>query len=244
MNPPVLKVDFKRGCDCGNVEPMLLGLDDYIGKHDSLPPILSAVIPLNKFYSHADYRLKCKVLYKGAIMRNMAKAEPFFCTPFEWANHIPDVVEINHSKEVRCGGKMRPSYLRTVEEMGGAPKEYKEFILPSCRDHWRITWGVFETAPNHKQGEITLNGRLLGYVSMVRIKDLALYAMILGHGDYLKYGIMYKLHFYIMQFLVGGGSPFIDGIKVLMYAAWESGGKGLKLWKKKTLFEPMYLVEA
>ena len=107
-------------------------------------------------------------------------------------------------------------------------------------------WGVFDANNSND---------LVGYVQLKRHGDLALYSTILGHGSYLRRGIMPHLHLSIMSNVlwvnskpwvdklgdeISGLAPF-DGIKWLMYAGYYDGGKGLNLWKKKAGFDPVML---
>ena len=91
------------------------------------------------------------------------------------------------------------------------------------------------------KGEIITNKQLIGYVSLERNGELLLYSRIIGHGDHLKNGIMYLLNQEIIRWIIDGESQVTDGIKYIMYAGWNDGTAGLKMWKKRTLFKPYYL---
>ena len=92
-------------------------------------------------------------------------------------------------------------------------------------------FGVFRHESNRYQADVMVNQRLYGYIRLVRYKDLALYSQILGHGDYLRDGIMYLLHRYV-------SGRVWDEVKYIMYGAHVSGTDGLKMWKKRMRFEP------
>jgi len=136
---------------------------------------------------------------------------------------------------------MEPNYRRSIEEMGGAPAEFKKFKNAKCPAHWLYLWGIFKPEYGYKQGDIEVGQKLLGYVSLHRVGNYAQYSMILGHGDYLKYGIMYHLHFKIVDWLISCNWPEAEGIDFLWYCNW-SGGPGLRLWKKKAGFKEGRLV--
>ena len=53
---------------------------------------------------------------------------------------------------------------------------------------------------------------------------------------------MARLHFAIMEWLCLTDNQYAQGLEVLMYAGFYDGNPGLTLWKKKTGFEPAYLV--
>jgi hypothetical protein len=205
--------------------------------------IVDAVIDLRGLTWEA-YVAWLKQRYKGNVVRDARKADRagFVCKPFVRANHVPDVVEINHSKAERCGRPMRQDYLKSVASMGGAPKHRVGLKPPDCPLHYDMWWGVFAPQPGYTQGDITTNERLIAYINLRRIGAMALYSLILGHGDFLEHGIMYRLHFEIMQWILGRDEPASRGLDFLMYAGFNQGGDGLRLWKKKTAFEPAHLV--
>jgi len=185
--------------------------------------------------TYRDYINEVKKYCKGNVIRDARKADGYVSHIFEMANYVPDMHEINHSKEVRCGRPMAKNYRRSVEEMGGAPRIWKELGRLDCPVHWRRLWGIFKPEPGYKQGDLVVDEKLLGYISLYRSGNYAQYSMLLGHGDYLKDGIMYCLHFAIMEWLFGD-DPDTDGLDFLWYCNW-GGGPGLKLWKKKAGFK-------
>lgn len=180
---------------------------------------------------------------KGSAVRdaNRADREGFGCAVFPRDLHVPDLVDINRSKDVRSGGPMRGHYTWTVEEQGGAPTVEAPLELPMCPLHYDLWWGVFEPHDGWRQGAVRTDKRLVGYIRLRRNGEYALYSQLLGHGDYLRYGIMYHLHFTVLRWLVEPTMEHARGITELVYGAWESGGPGLQRWKKKNLFGPAYL---
>lgn len=207
--------------------------------------LASAVIPLGDF-AYDDYMARVKQVHKGAAIRQSKKSDRagFVCKPFEWSNHIPDIVDINTSMDTRSGGDMKPAYLRTVEEMGGPPTKLKPVSPAKCPVHCTTCWGVFEPVPGHTQGEVVTDERLLAYIKLKRQGSLAIYTSILGHGDYLGQGIMYRLHYAIMQSIGEQLEQTMKGLEYVLYGAVDSGAGGLQMWKKRCLFESAYLVLA
>lgn len=207
--------------------------------------IISAVIPLKDFDYH-EYISKVKKIHKGASFRQSKKADKqgYYCKQFAWGNHIPDIVEINQSKETRSGGKMRAAYQRSVEELGGPPKKEKKVASPKCPLHTTFCWGIFEHRDGYSQGDIVTNEKLLAYIKLKRIGNYSVYTSILGHGDYLCYGIMYRLHYAIMEWIGEKKNELLSGLDFLLYGAFDSGNEGLQQWKKRAVFEKAYLVLA
>lgn len=204
--------------------------------------VRAARLDLNTTYD--DYMAAVKKLYKGAVMRNARKAERAGIVVHRFARptFVPDIVEINHSKEDRSGGPMKANYLKSVEESGGYPKKLHLPEDPPCPVHYDLWWGAFEPLPGHRQGEVVTDERLVAYINLRRYGDFAFYNYILGHGDYLNLGVMYHLHFAVMRWILDREAPHAQGLEHLIYAGFFQGGEGLQLWKKKTCFEPVLLV--
>lgn len=216
----------------------------YVGRDSTFRrQIESAVIPLRGL-DFDDYMARVKQVHKGAALRQARKADRagLHCRRFVWKNFIPDIVEINTSMEVRSGGEMKPAYHRSVEEMGGPPTRRAPLNEPECPVHCMHCWGVFEPRPGHRQGDIVTDEKLVAYIKFKRQGSLAIYTSILGHGDYLKLGIMYRLHYAIMEWVASELDGPLRGLDHLLYGAMESGAEGLQQWKKRCLFEGAYLV--
>ena len=179
--------------------------------------------------NYDDFIKKIKKRCKGNIIRDARKADNYSCNIFNFKEYIPGVVKINHSKEVRCGGPMTPAYCRSIEEVSKIDSKFMATTDPLCKKHYDLMWGIFD------------DKELLAYIRLRRIGDYAQYAQILGHGDYLKYGIMYKLHLEVMRWLCSQDELSV-GIKHVWYCDWFTVG-GLMLWKKKAGFDPAILKE-
>ncbi|MCW7755346.1 hypothetical protein OOT00_15285 [Desulfobotulus sp. H1] len=204
--------------------------------------IESAVIDVSMF-SFENYILQAKKIHKGNALRDAKKSDKagYYCKQFVWKNHIPDIVEINRSKALRSGGLMKDAYNRSIEDMGGYPVVYSELKEPDCIMHTTYNWGIFKKIPGYKQGSVETNEKLLAYIKLKRNGDLATYTSILGHGDYLKEGIMYNLHLNIMRW-VQAKKEDPEPFKYILYGSINSGNDGLKQWKKRMLFEGRYIV--
>jgi hypothetical protein len=204
---------------------------------------LASAINTQDWPDFDSYVSACKKVHKGSGIRHWRKSQRRFDVDvFPWKLHIPDIHEINTSKEIRSGGPMRPSYLRSIEEIGGYPTKHYEIERPACRDHNWTCFGVFESISGYRQGNIVTDRKLIAYIRLKRFGELGLYSQILGHGGYLKFGIMYQLHFELIRKLYEAARFSISGIKYVAYAQWRAGGKGLMQWKSKVLFCPTYIL--
>lgn len=145
--------------------------------------------------------------------------------------HLADIVAVNHSLDERCGRPMSEAYRRSLEELKAEAAESIKFATPSCDRHWDRWRGVFTAA----------DGALVGYTRLRRHDDYLLYAQWLGHGGHLDHGVMHLLHHDILGWAVGE-DPAIADLRLIVYAAWLSGGEGLRFWKRASGFEPALLV--
>lgn len=238
----ILKIDAIQNC-----ETLDVCAPDYLNRYyretveghysgiDRPGDIVVAYIDLHTTYD--EFLGGLKKYCKGNVIRDARKADKldYASRIFEHENFVPDFHEINYSKPIRCGRPMTSSYTRSVEEMGGAPTVWKELTPIKCPVHWLRLWGIFKPDPGYKQGDIVVDQKLLGYISLTRVGNYVQYAMILGHGDYLKDGIIYRLHFAVLEWLLSE-APEVRGLDFVWYCNWY-GGPGLRLWKKKAGFK-------
>jgi hypothetical protein len=204
-------------------------LDRYVGASSlSPPPLTTAVIDIPS-YDPETYLQGVRKAHKGAALRQARKAERIgaTCRRFELGENLAGVAAVNRSMETRSGGPMRESYLRSAAELAQDPGA-DEQLCPVHFDHW---WGCFDP-----------EDQLLAYIRLRRNGNYALYAQILGHGSFLNAGVVYALHFAILEWILQADSAAAEGIDHLVYAAWVSGGEGLQRWKRGTLFAPTDLV--
>lgn len=207
-----------------------------------LPPVTAATLDVRAIDFDA-YMASLRKIHKGAAVRQSKKCDRagFVCDRFAWRNHVPDVVAINQSMEVRSGGEMRDAYRRTIDDMGGVPKRLHAATPPECLLHGMWDWGVFETRLGYRQGEVEVDRRLLAYIRFKRQGSLGIYTQILGHGDHLGDGIMFRLHYAIMEWIASSPEQ-LPGLTHVLYGAISDGNDGLKMWKKRCGFVPARLV--
>ena len=180
---------------------------------------------------------------KGRVLRDVGRAQRqgYFFKKFNRRMYIPDIYDINTSKLERAGKPMRANYRRSIEELGGYPDRHYEYRPPRCPVHGSTMYGVFTPETNRCIGEIQTNDRLVAYIHFHRSGNLARYSQILGHGNHLSEGIMYFLHFSIVEELLNGAFP---GLCYIMYSGYSSRGDdaGLQKWKRRCLFEPKFAI--
>lgn len=218
-------------------------IGNYISTEKNSSKLVPAIIDLSHYEDFDSYLATAKKVHKGAAMRQTKKAVKagYFCELFEWSNYIPDVVEINTSKQQRSGGIMKEAYLRSVEEMGGAPTNFRNSSEILCPLHNTYCWGIFAPIMGYRQGDIVTNQKLLGYIKFKRNGNLATYTTILGHGEFLQFGIMHELHFRVLAWVLNREMSNSESLDYILYGAIDSGGSGLQQWKKRALFEPLEL---
>ncbi len=136
---------------------------------------------------------------------------------------------------------MRGSYLRSVEEMGGAPTRAYEVVYPECPNHWSLQFGTFLPAPGHMQGSVEVNERLLAYISLRRCGDVALYSQIMGHGAFLDKGVLVLLHHEVIRWIGEHRDDLTHGLRYVMYGGMQNGGESLLQFKRQAGFTPHHV---
>lgn len=201
------------------------------------------LIPVDEIADFEAWEAHIKTFGKGARLRQKKKAlaQGYYVKPFAWRLFIPDIHAANVSKEVRSGGAIRANLMRSIDEMGGAPDRRHEVALPKCRNHWAMTFGVFQSEPGHVQGEVQVDERLVGYISLRRTGEVAVYSQILGHGDHLDHGVLTLLHHEVIRWISEQRNGFAQGLKYVMYGGKENGTPELLRFKRQAGFRPHYV---
>lgn len=217
----------------------------YVGVDSPAPgQIVAAIFPVNRLTPDEYLEIARKKRSKGGFVGNInrAKRDGFYCKIFNYANHVPDIHAINTSMPIRTGRPMSETYQRNINELGGAPKELRPADSPACPLHHDLWWGVFQKVEGYMQGDTKTNEQLVGYIMLRRNGNYAFYGKILGHGDFLKHGIMHYLHFRIFEWAHAGAELITHNLDYLVYAGYFQGKEGLQNWKQRALFEPSYLI--
>lgn len=199
-----------------------------------------AILFIEHFRNYHEYENIVKKSQKGNRIRLIKKARAigYTCDFFNKRQYIPDIVEINTSKDVRSGGKMPSNYLKTVEDLGGYPQRAFNYTRPQCFLHYDVWIGVFKNEDGYRQGNITTNKKLVGYIHLRRLGEICAYSLFLGHGDYLNDGVMNLLHHHTVEWILNRKDSMVIGLKYLMYGGINHGGEGRKDWKRREGFKP------
>lgn len=180
---------------------------------------------------------------RGRANREYARAQRqgYYVKPFAYAQFIPDLFDIHHSKTVRQGRELRGDlYFKTVAQMGGAPTAPVAIETPACPQHHWQYWGVFRRVAGYRQGEVQTDEQLVAYIRLRRQGDSSAYTLIMGHGEHLRHGIMYLLHYEIVAHMLR--QPAAARPRYLVYQNYvTSGAEGIDVWKHRALFKPRYL---
>ncbi len=179
---------------------------------------------------------------RGRVNREIERARRngYYVRTFPYALHIPDIVAIHHSKPIRNQRPMTANYLKTVDQMGGAPTAPVDEASPPCPHHHWESWGVFQPLPGYRQGAVVTGEKLVGYIRLRRSGNTAWYNKIMGHGDHLGQGIMYLLHFELLRHLLETRPA---GLRHLIYHQYRNPrGDTLFDWKRKVLFDPRWAI--
>ncbi|NDH65977.1 MAG: hypothetical protein EBY26_06365, partial [Microbacteriaceae bacterium] len=142
--------------------------------------------------------------------------------PYNVKNHVPDIFEINNSKEVRSGGAIRSNLTKSIEEMGGAPTALASVAKLMCPKHWRQSFGVFVPVEGYMQGELELGKKLIAYISVVRYGEFALFAQIMGHGGYLAEGVVNFVAQKVVEQALTAPWGKASGLRYLMYGGAQN----------------------
>lgn len=250
----VIDIDLQLGSDsctpvCGRTaENVRKNLGNYFyidGRTDNgiAPRFTPMLVDLEEFPSFAEWEAHIKKFSKGARLRQKRKAADagYYTKQYPHRLHLPDVYDINTSMDQRSGGPIRENLTRSLEEMGGAPDRRFEVPELACPRHWRRTFGVFLSEPGHKQGEIQVDERLVGYFSVQRCGEFAIYNQIIGHGDHISKGILTLLHHDVVRHLYDSEAGRGSGLRYIMYGGVQNGGDGLYQFKHQAGFKP-YIV--
>lgn len=174
---------------------------------------------------------------KGRVTREIqrARAKGYTVARFLPRDHAADLRAVHLSKSVRNGRPLAGRfYLQSESELARLPAASPDGHAGCPVHRWEF-WGVF--APPDEGG----NTPLVGYVRVRRQGHTAWYDKIMGHGDHMKEGIVYLLHYC----LVSAHIRSCDGLSHLVYHQYSTGrDTALNAWKVKALFQPAYLLYA
>jgi hypothetical protein len=167
---------------------------------------------------------------RGRVNREIARAERlgYYADYFAPTDYAEDMVAIHGSKTVRDGRPVEGSYYqRSAAEIARADSRRNP-----CPYHHHSHWGVFQTSQDGGRD------RLVAYVAAARVGACAWYNMIMGHGDHLRHGVMYLLHYRLIAELMRD-RPL--GLRFLTYFTFmRRPDDPASHWKFLALFKPVY----
>lgn len=134
----------------------------------------------------------------------------------ERTKYLEDIHQVNTSMEVRQKKPIADSYLEYPKEITGGK---------TCDHHYGTFIGCFK------------EGKLYAYITTNFCGEIAAASQILGHGSYLKDGIMLNVWDAFVRVCIE------RGIKYIVYSRWNDGWDGLRYWKHSVGMKPTILVE-
>ena len=200
---------------------------------------VNAILDLSEYADVAAYLAAVHAKSKGNVTREVRRAASrgLVCRIFDPFDHVADIDAILQSEPERQAGALRPPYDQGAEVFLKYVQENHPNRIPPCVRHHNTWHGIFEP--------IDEGGRLLGFIMIERHGQFGHYRHIMGHGDWLAEGIMFHLHFAVVEWIYASQ----PGLTLVSYAQWTDlpdvvdTRPGLTRWKKKTLFKPMCLIE-
>jgi hypothetical protein len=165
-----------------------------------------ALVKIPNFHSEYLKEIGCK----SRNMLNKCQKNDCFSHLIDPNNYLIDIYKINTSKLVRQGKPMNSRYLKEMLR-----------IKPEigCNIHKEKWFGILK------------ENKLVAYCNLHIMNELAIINKILGHGDYLKYGIMNELINSMVVYCIG------TQVKYLNYLTIKACLPGLKLFKHSVGFK-------
>jgi hypothetical protein len=189
---------------------------------------------LESYKSFADYTSAVTKSSHGNDNRHVSKAQR---SGFRSRNlgadldaYAGSIQDIRQSKLFRAGGLVFDAIFK---DQARKIDRSHAFVSPLCDQHWTILWGVF--APDHSE-------RLVAYAVLRRSGNLVRTLQIMGHGEFMRKGVMNLLIFDITRWLLEGQETVIQGVQYFLYGAVEHGGRGLCDWKRRHQFQPALIL--
>jgi hypothetical protein len=235
---PVANLRFRLTCanpECNRfAEANTHCVESYRAVSDSrlLPTFkkTAAVTALSLFCDFEAYSRAVSKETNGKYRRSRNKAERagYFTRPIAIGAYQRSLFDIKLSKQVRTLGPMPPM-------SGGATRPEHDLAgpiaPPSCDEHWRFDWGLFNRADDS----------MWGFASLVRSGNFVLLSHMIAHADVLATGGMKLMQFDIMAWLLGRADPCVAGVDYLLHGAIEDGAEGAADWRRYVLQRPHLL---
>lgn len=199
---------------------------------------VNAILDLSEYVDANAYLKAVHTKSKGNVTRESRRSMVLglVCKIFDPFEHIHDIDAIFQSKPERQAGVLRSPYDQGAAAFLKYVQENHSNHMSSCPRHHNTWYGIF--APS--------DGRLIGFIMIERHGQFCHYRHIMGHGDWLGEGIMFHLHFAVVEWIYACQ----PGLNLVSYAQWTDlpdvvdTRPGLTRWKKKALFKPTCLIES
>jgi len=190
-----------------------------------------ATIDLDSYGSRDDLVTAARAITakRGTINRHMARARRagYAVRPFMPGDHLTAMVAIHRSKPFRdrkpLQGEFYNADAKTLAAMVATTNSF-------CPQHNETYWGIF------------LGATLVGYICLTRLGNTATYRHIMGHGEHLRHGIMYLLHYELAAALLADRPPGLRYLANGVFARRPLDPPSQ--WQTHALFTPFYLLYA
>ena len=214
----MIKVDIGKECSDEYCKKAVESISSILNRDYNVWG-LPCIVDLNLLSS-------CDVYWKDILdskTRNMVRKgtkNQLNCYSINKNKFLTEVYNINTSTLFRQGRIMGEGYRKF-------PK-YTEYTKNCTKHFWEF------------MGAFTEDNKLIAYISILSYKELILISQILGHADYLKTGVMNLILCQTIYHIVTS----YTFAKYIQYGFWNSGGEGLRHFKKSMGFNPMDIREA
>jgi hypothetical protein len=166
------------------------------------------LIDLRRYLLFEEYLATVGGKHSTAYFRRRALRKGYSFGPINKNDHVEEIDAINTSARVRQGLPMEREYIKFHAKF---PVE-KNWLYLGIKDD---------------------QGRLVAYLDIHCVGELAYVGPILGHAAFLKDGIMYFLFAEAVRVLMDEKS-----VRYFMYDTYFGGRDGLRLFKKRIGFQP------
>ena len=192
----------------------------------------ACLLTLSEFVTFSDYASAVSKKSKGNDNRRVKAAikKGYNSRIIHRHGYDADIQDIHRSKLFRAGGLVFAALMASKQT---AVNQLIQPEPPTCHEHWSIAWGVF--APT-ATGE-----RLVAFAWIRRTGNFVLMRDIMGHGDFLRDGVVKLLMFDMVKWLLERADPCVQGIEYFKYGSMEDGKVGLLEWKRRMKFVPFLL---
>lgn len=199
-------------------------LPSYLAKEPQrllVSAVIHGLVSIEQYLSELGSNRRSKLKWKEATSRGFVAKK---IRPEERAAEISEIIT---SSNERQGKPIDPRFLQR-----GPRHRFLEYSEDFGRELKDLCVGV-ETS----------RGSLVAYLLGKRVGDHIFYDEIMGHAEYLQYGVVDLMHIFFLEKSLEIESSSL----VLHYGSWYSGShardpsQGLNRWKRNRGFRPAYL---